>query len=73
MSTTLPNRAYLTSCLRHSVQIQPDDWTSDTLGTIGRHAARLCPGGGDVLHWDGETNGNWSGEKYGAWSCNHTS
>ena len=29
-----PNGAYLTSCLRHSAQIQPYGWTSDTLGTL---------------------------------------
>ncbi len=28
------NRAYLATCLRHSTQIQPDGWTSDTLGTL---------------------------------------
>ena len=32
---TSPNRAYLASCLRHSAQIQPYGWTSDTLGTLG--------------------------------------
>jgi hypothetical protein len=31
---TSPNRAYLTSCLRHFAQIQPYGWTSDTLGTL---------------------------------------
>jgi len=33
-SPTAYNRAYLTSCLRHSAQIQPNGWTSDTLGTL---------------------------------------
>ena len=28
------NRAYLASCLRHFAQIQPDGWTSDTLGSM---------------------------------------
>ena len=31
---TSPNRAYLATCLRHSAQIQPDGWTSDTLKTL---------------------------------------
>ena len=28
---TSPNRAYLATCLWHSVQIQPYGWTSETL------------------------------------------
>jgi len=31
MLATADNRAYLASCLRHPTQIQPDEWTSDTL------------------------------------------
>ena len=32
--TTSHNRAYLALCHRHSVQIQPYGWTSDTLETL---------------------------------------
>ena len=35
LSATAYNRAYLASCLRHSAQIQPKGWTSNTLGTLG--------------------------------------
>ena len=35
MQNTSPNRAYLASVLRTFAQIQPDGWTSDTLGTLG--------------------------------------
>jgi hypothetical protein len=34
------NREYLASCLRHSAQIQPYDWTSDTLKTLDETAAK---------------------------------
>ena len=36
---TSPNKAYLASCLRHSVQIQ-QSWTSDTLGTLSVYLYR---------------------------------
>ena len=32
---TSPNRAYLATVLRTFAQIQPNGWTSDTLGTLG--------------------------------------
>ena len=32
---TSPNRAYLATCLRHSAQIQPYGWTSETLEPLG--------------------------------------
>lgn len=33
------NRVHLASCLRHFAQIQPDGWTSNTLGTLDETVA----------------------------------
>lgn len=38
--STSPNRAYLAWVLRTFVQIQPDGWTSDTLGTLAKICAK---------------------------------
>ena len=46
---TSHNRVYLATCLRHSAQIQPNGWTSDTLKTLSypfhllKHIAATTP------------------------------
>jgi len=44
-NSTSADRAYLATCLRHSTQIKPDGWTSDTLGTLGNIVTEKKIGG----------------------------